>query len=272
VQIAALCLKSGNAVLLKGGAEAERSNRALAAALSEALAGCGFPSAALTLLASRADVAELLTAREDVDLIVPRGSNALVAAIQQATTIPVLGHAEGICHVVVDAAADLETALAVVVDSKVQYPSACNAVETVLVHTAVAARFVPMLCVVLGERGVEVRGDETARALGGPAGPGGESRGLGQRVRRSRRRRARGGGPRRGAAAHSRPRFAPHRSDRHRGRRGLAALRCGGRRRGASTATSRRASPTARATASAPRSGSRPASSTRAARSGSTAW
>jgi glutamate-5-semialdehyde dehydrogenase len=169
VQIAALCLKSGNAVLLKGGAEAERSNRALAAALSEALAGCGFPPAALTLLASRADVVELLTAREDVDLIVPRGSNALVAAIQQATIIPVLGHAEGICHVVVDAAADLETALAVVVDSKVQYPSACNAVETVLVHADVAARFVPMLCSALGERGVEVRGDETARALGGPA-------------------------------------------------------------------------------------------------------
>src|SRR6185295_2301410 len=101
--------------------------------------------------------AELLTAREDVDLIVPRGSNALVASIQRATTIPVLGHAEGICHVYVDRAADLDMARRIVVDAKTQYPAACNAVETVLVHAEVAARFLPALAAELRGRDVELR-------------------------------------------------------------------------------------------------------------------
>ena len=165
VQIAALCLKSGNALLLKGGSEADQSNRILAETLRGALAAADLPTEALTLLESRAEVTALLTAVQDVDLIVPRGSNALVRSIQQATTIPVLGHAEGICHVYVDAAADLERALAVVIDSKVQYPSACNAAETLLVHATVAATFLPRLVAALVDRGVEVRGDERSRAL-----------------------------------------------------------------------------------------------------------
>ncbi len=165
VQIAGLCLKSGNAVLLKGGSEAEQSNRVLARVLRAAIEGLGLPGAALQLLEGRAEVAELLQAEADVDLIVPRGSSALVRAIREATSIPVLGHAEGVCHVYVDRRADLAQALAVAVDAKVQYPSACNAVETVLVHAAIAAKFVPALVNVLRAHGVEVRADPRALAL-----------------------------------------------------------------------------------------------------------
>jgi glutamate-5-semialdehyde dehydrogenase len=167
-QIAGLCLKAGNAVMLKGGREAERSNRALASALRQAIARAGLPEDAITLLATREDVRALLAAEGDVDLIVPRGSASLVRHIQENTRIPVLGHADGLCHVYVDAAADLDMARAVVVDAKVQYPAACNAVETLLVHQAVAGRFLPVVGRALAERDVELRCDpEAARHLEG---------------------------------------------------------------------------------------------------------
>lgn len=168
-QIASLCLKSGNAVLLKGGREAEHSNRALFEIIRKAAVSAGVPEDALALLGGREDVAALLGADESVDLVVPRGSNALVSYVQQNTKIPVLGHAEGICHVYVDAAADLDRALAIAVDAKVTYPAACNAVETLLVHESVAASFVPAVAAKLVEAGVEVRCDEPSAALAGDA-------------------------------------------------------------------------------------------------------
>ncbi len=168
-QIASLCLKSGNAVLLKGGREAEHSNRALFEIIRKAAVSAGVPEDALALLGGREDVAALLGADDSVDLIVPRGSNALVSYVQQNTKIPVLGHAEGICHVYVDAAADLDRALAIAVDAKITYPAACNAVETLLVHESVAPSFVPAVAAKLAEAGVEVRCDEPSAALAGDA-------------------------------------------------------------------------------------------------------
>jgi glutamate-5-semialdehyde dehydrogenase len=160
VQIAALCLKSGNSVLLKGGREAEHSNRALFAAIQSAAVEAGLPADALALLESREDVNALLEADGLVDLIIPRGSNSLVRFVQENTNIPVLGHAEGICHIYVDSAADLQKALAITVDAKVSYPAACNAVETLLVHERVARRFLPPVIDALQQAGVEVRCDE----------------------------------------------------------------------------------------------------------------
>jgi delta-1-pyrroline-5-carboxylate synthetase len=161
-QIVALCLKSGNAVLLKGGSEAERSNRALCAVIRDAVVASGIPADAITLLENREDVEALLEAHDYVDLIVPRGSNALVRHVQTHTSIPVLGHSEGICHVYVDRTADIDMALAIALDAKVQYPSACNAMETLLVHEEVAPRFLPRVVAALRASGVEVRCDRRA--------------------------------------------------------------------------------------------------------------
>jgi glutamate-5-semialdehyde dehydrogenase len=161
-QIAALCLKSGNAVLLKGGREAAHSNRALFEIVQSAASSVGVPDSALALLSGREDVSALLKADGFVDLIIPRGSNALVRYVQENTVIPVLGHAEGICHVYVDRAADLEKALAVTLDAKLSYPSACNAVETLIVHREVARDFLPRVIDELQKSRVEVRADERA--------------------------------------------------------------------------------------------------------------
>jgi len=144
-QIVALGLRSGNAVLLKGGQEATRTNRVLLATMREALAGTAVPADAIALLEGRESVAAILGAEHDVDLIIPRGSGQLVRHIQANTRIPVLGHADGRCHLYVDRAADLERACAIAVDAKVQYPAACNSVETILVHAGVAGAFVPRL-------------------------------------------------------------------------------------------------------------------------------
>lgn len=163
-QIVALCLKSGNAVLLKGGSEAERTNRALFDVIRAATEAAGIPAGALALLEGRDEVAALLQAEPDVDLIVPRGSGALVRWVQDHTRIPVLGHAEGVCHVYVDRAADLEKAVAIAVDAKVQYPAACNAAETLLVHAEVAGAFLPGAIRALADRGVELRCDARAAA------------------------------------------------------------------------------------------------------------
>ena len=166
VQISSLCLKSGNAVLLKGGSEAARTNRILAEVITEAAESCGIPAGWLGLLETRADVAEMLSMDEYIDLIVPRGSNEFVRHIMKNTNIPVLGHADGICHVYVDSEADLEMALNIVVDSKCQYCAVCNAAETLLVHRDIAKDFLPMAKDALQARGVELRGcEETAKII-----------------------------------------------------------------------------------------------------------
>lgn len=162
VQIATLCLKSGNGVLLKGGREAEQTNRALFAAIQSAVSEARLPGDALALLENREDVNALLKAEGFVDLIIPRGSNSLVRFVQENTNIPVLGHAEGICHLYVDRAADLPKALAIALDAKLTYPAACNAVETLLVHREVAKDFLPGLLEALREKDVEVRCDAQA--------------------------------------------------------------------------------------------------------------
>ena len=166
MQIAALAIRSGNGALLKGGREASRSCAAIMAALKAGLAASAVDPAALELLTSRAESLGLLKLDGLVDLIIPRGSNALVRFIQDNTRIPVLGHADGICHLYVDAAADLELALRVAIDSKTQYPAACNAIETLLVHQGVAGALLPAAIKAFGAAGVELRGDGAAMALG----------------------------------------------------------------------------------------------------------
>jgi glutamate-5-semialdehyde dehydrogenase len=166
VQISSLCLKSGNAVLLKGGSEAAATNRILAEVIHEAGVAAGIPAGWLALLETRTQVADMLALDSFIDLIVPRGSNAFVRHIMDNTHIPVLGHADGICHVYVDRGADLDMAVRICVDSKCQYVAVCNAAETILVHAAAAADFLPRLAEALGKNGVEIRGcPETTRFI-----------------------------------------------------------------------------------------------------------
>jgi glutamate-5-semialdehyde dehydrogenase len=164
-QVAALALKSGNAILLKGGREAARTNEVLAAIWNQALIECGVPAGAAQLLQSREDVMELLQLAADVDLLIPRGGKKFVEQISRASQIPVLGHGEGICHVYVDGEADLEKAERIVLDSKLDYPAACNAMETLLVATKIAANFLPRVIGRFREAQVEVRGCEQTRAI-----------------------------------------------------------------------------------------------------------
>jgi glutamate-5-semialdehyde dehydrogenase len=165
-QLASLALKSGNAVLLKGGAEAAQTNEALVSIWRECLEKFpAVPADSINLLHTRADVKEMLALDRDVDLIIPRGSYTLVQFIMQHSRIPVLGHSEGICHVYVDRAADLDKAIAIAYDSKVQYPAVCNAAETLLVHEAVAQKFLPRMVAKLKEAKVEIRGDSKTIAL-----------------------------------------------------------------------------------------------------------
>ncbi len=164
-QIMSLCLKSGNATVFKGGREALRSNRVLFDTLKEAIADSGLPSEAFQIMETREDVGQILDLDEYIDLLIPRGSNAFVRYIQDNTRIPVLGHASGICHVHVDAAADLDMAVAVVVDSKVQYPAVCNAAETLLVDGAVAEAFLSRVAERLRQQGVELHCDPRSLSI-----------------------------------------------------------------------------------------------------------
>jgi glutamate-5-semialdehyde dehydrogenase len=164
-QIAALALKSGNAVILKPGREVEQTAMVLVRVLQEALAKAGLPEAAISLVRGRERVQELLGMHGLVDMVIPRGSKALVEYVQANTRIPVLGHAEGVCHVYVDRSADEARALRVIEDAKTDYPAACNAVETVLVHREIAAEFLPKLAERLRAQGVALHGDETVREL-----------------------------------------------------------------------------------------------------------
>ncbi len=163
VQISALCLKSGNAVLMKGGSEALNTNRILAQIVHDASVAAGAPEGWIQLMESRSDVSEMLKQDEFIDLIIPRGSNAFVKYIMENTDIPVMGHADGICHVYVDDAADLDMAVKIAVDSKTQYVAVCNAMETLLVHEAVAEAFLPKVAEALKAKGVRLLGCEKTR-------------------------------------------------------------------------------------------------------------
>ena len=158
-QIAALALKSGNAVILKGGTEAVRSNETLVSIWTKALESfADIPTDAINLLFTREDVSEMLSLDDEIDLIIPRGSREFVRYVADHSSIPVLGHGEGICHVYIDRAADLGKAIDIAFDAKVQYPAACNAMETLLVHEELAERFLPQLIKCFQSAGVEVRG------------------------------------------------------------------------------------------------------------------
>ncbi|HOV37582.1 MAG TPA: glutamate-5-semialdehyde dehydrogenase [Spirochaetales bacterium] len=163
VQISSLCLKSGNAALLKGGREARETNRMLYTLITEASRSAGIPEGWITLLETREDVSELLKLDTLVDLIIPRGSNEFVRHILNNSSIPVLGHAEGICHLYIDSGADLDMAVRITVDAKTQYPSVCNAIETLLVHREQAPSFLPRLVAAL--QNVELRGCSETQAI-----------------------------------------------------------------------------------------------------------
>lgn len=165
IQITSLAIKSGNGVILKGGKEALNSCQTLTRMIHQALAETDVPPEAVQLLTTRAEIQELLSLEQYVDLIIPRGSNSFVRYIQENTNIPVLGHADGICHIYVDENVNIEQAVAITLDSKTQYPAACNAVETLLVHRAVAKEFLPRLGQAMSEKGVTLRGDELAREI-----------------------------------------------------------------------------------------------------------
>ena len=165
VQIASLALKSGNAVLLKGGREALRTNQALCDCLREAAEKVGLPADFAQLLTTRDDVAAMLKEDALIDLIIPRGSNEFVRYIMDNSRIPVLGHADGICHVYVDASADVEMAVSIAVDSKAQNVSVCNAMETLLVHRDIAPVFLPKLLPAMQAKNVRLLGDEATQAI-----------------------------------------------------------------------------------------------------------
>jgi len=165
VQISTLCLKSGNAVMLKGGSEAAGTNRILAETIAGAGEKAGLPRGWIQLLEKRQDVAEMLGLDEYIDLIIPRGSNEFVRYIMNNTSIPVLGHADGICHVYVDADADVDAAVNITVDSKCQYVAVCNAAETLLVDATIAEEFLPKVKAALEQNSVELRGCERTASI-----------------------------------------------------------------------------------------------------------
>ena len=165
VQISSLCLKSGNAVLLKGGSEAANTNKVLAKIIIEASVKAGMPTGWLGLLETRQDVNDMLGLDDYIDLIVPRGSNEFVSYIMSNTNIPVLGHADGICHLYIDGEADLDIAVKIALDSKCQYVAVCNAIETLLIDEAVADKILPELKSQLEAKGVEIRGCEKTASI-----------------------------------------------------------------------------------------------------------
>jgi len=167
IDAAALCLKSGNAIVLRGSSSAVHSNAVLARIAAEAAVAAGLPDGCVSLVAGggREELAELATQRDSVDLIIPRGGEGLKDALQAVATVPVIYAASGNCHVYVDACADIEQARAIVINAKTQRPGVCNAAETLLVHESIAAAFLPAMLDALADAGVTVRADERTRAL-----------------------------------------------------------------------------------------------------------
>ncbi len=166
IQIASLAIRSGNGAILKGGSEASCTNESIMSALKEGLSKSDIQETSLCLLTTRKESLGLLRLDGLVDLIIPRGSNELVRFIQDNTRIPVLGHADGICHLYVDEAADIEKSLNIALDSKTQYPAACNAIETLLVHEKVAASFLDKAIPAFDHAEVTLLGDETSLLFG----------------------------------------------------------------------------------------------------------
>ncbi len=167
VDAAALCIKAGNAVVLRGGSEAIHSNQCLATILSEALKAGGLPEDAVQLIptTAREAVVEMLRLEDDIDVMIPRGGEELIRFVAEHARMPVLKHYKGVCHIYVDAEADLEMAVKLCMNAKVQRPGVCNALETLLVHHDVAATFLPLVASALRREGVELRGCERTRAL-----------------------------------------------------------------------------------------------------------
>jgi len=164
-QIASLCIKSGNSVILKGGVEALESNRTIFKILDEAFVSAGLPSGCMQFVEDREAVKTLLKLDDMIDLIVPRGSNEFVRYIQENTRIPVLGHSSGICHIFVDSEADLVKAVRICVDARVQYPAACNSMKVLLVDSNVANVFLPLVAKELVDRGVRIKGCPTTISI-----------------------------------------------------------------------------------------------------------
>ncbi len=164
---AGLCLKSGNACILRGGSESVRSNQFIARALHEGLSGAGLPASVIQVLnvTDRTAVGLLVSMSEFVDVVVPRGGKSLIERISREARVPVLKHLHGVCHTFIDASADLDMAIKVSVNAKTQRYGTCNTMETLLVHESIASRALPLLCSIYHDKGVELRGDEAARAL-----------------------------------------------------------------------------------------------------------
>jgi glutamate-5-semialdehyde dehydrogenase len=167
VEAAALCVKSGNAVILRGGKEAILTNRALHRVLAHELAGCGLPETAVQLVSTidRSAVGELLACSDLIDLTIPRGGESLIRRVVAEATMPVLKHYQGNCHVYVDARCDLDMAVRIILNAKVERPAVCNAAETLLVHQEIAPSFLPRAAQALFEHDVELRGNAAARLL-----------------------------------------------------------------------------------------------------------
>lgn len=165
VQIASLCVKSGNCAILKGGKETANTNKLLFTLIKDAVIRAGLPESCLLQAEAHSEIDELLACDQDVDLLIPRGSNKFVRYIMENTKIPVMGHSSGICHVYADKACDQEAALPVIVDAKIQYAAACNAMETLLVDRAIAAEFLPKAARALEEAGVRLRGTAEVNSI-----------------------------------------------------------------------------------------------------------
>lgn len=165
IQITSLAIKSGNGVILKGGKEALNSCQTLVKVIHQALAKTNVEPAAVQLLTTREEIAHLLSLDKYVDLIIPRGSNSFVRYVQDNTQIPVLGHADGICHLYIDSAAEIDKAIKITVDAKTHYPAACNAIETLLVHQDIASEILPKVAAALSEHQVQLRGDAATREI-----------------------------------------------------------------------------------------------------------
>ena len=214
----ALCLKSGNAAILRGGSDSLRSSRAIHAALEQGLREAGLPEAAIQLVPTRdrAAVGLMLAGLDgNIDVIVPRGGKGLVARVQAEARVPVFAHLEGVCHVYVDKAASLDMAKKIVLNAKMRRTGVCGAAETLLVDRAAAATHLKPLVEMLIDAGCEIRGDKATQAVDKPR-QAGERRRLVDRISRRHHRRQGGGRRRRGHRAYRALRLAPHRRHRHR--------------------------------------------------------